>query len=298
MSLESIAAAVAGWSRSNAAAALPDRVQPLDAVLAAWSEIVGPEVAAHGAPLEIVGTTLVIATRSSAWSQQLQFLEVRILAGLRALPAAATIDRLRFRTGAKLAPKERAVAFGRAAPRAPRRARAAYEPARDLEEALARLRARIASRSHVAGDRCDRCAGARQRPPGGLGTATLCAPCAAEATRERACAAQRLLYETPWIGREGILDLVPGLSYDEFDRARRSLLARWWTALERARRSGILSRDRMERRIASSYVILQSRLPPDRISPAIVKNVLGEELAALLFGDPGSATPGANDPVR
>jgi hypothetical protein len=33
-------------------------------------------------------------------------------------------------------------------------------------------------------------------------------------------------------------------------------------------------------------VLLQSRLPPDRVTPAIVRNLLGDELEAMLW--PGS----------
>ena len=60
-------------------------------------------------------------------------------------------------------------------------------------------------------------------------------------------------------------------------------MQRWWLLLERARRAGRVSASGVERQVASSYVLLQSRLPPDRISPAVVRNLLGDELDALLW---------------
>jgi hypothetical protein len=53
--------------------------------------------------------------------------------------------------------------------------------------------------------------------------------------------------------------------------------------LERAKRAGKLSNSGLERHVASSYVLLQSRLAPDRITPAVVRNLLGPELDALLW---------------
>jgi hypothetical protein len=76
---------------------------------------------------------------------------------------------------------------------------------------------------------------------------------------------------------------LPGLSAAEFERARRSLLQRWWLVLERARRAGKLSASGLERHVASSYVLLQSRLSPDRVTPAVARNLLGPELEALLW---------------
>jgi hypothetical protein len=79
---------------------------------------------------------------------------------------------------------------------------------------------------------------------------------------------------------------LPATTPADFERARRHLLQRWWLVLERARRSKTVGRAGLERQIASSYVLLHSRIPPDRITPAIVRNLLGEELEALLW--PGS----------
>ena len=44
-----------------------------------------------------------------------------------------------------------------------------------------------------------------------------------------------------------------------------------------------LSRDGRERLVASSYVLLRSKLPPEEIMPATVRNVLGDELHELLY---------------
>ncbi len=69
---------------------------------------------------------------------------------------------------------------------------------------------------------------------------------------------------------------------------RSLLLARWWTMLVRARaQAKRLSSDGRERLAASSYVLLRSNLPPEEIMPATVRNVLGDELNDLLYGDAG-----------
>lgn len=272
MGLQPLREALATWTPGRGA--LGD---PLNAIAIAWPGIVGPSVAAHAAPLEISGATLVVSTRSSAWSQQLQFLSPTILKGLAGIELERPIERLTFRSGglrqrgprgAGLPPLQRARS---------RSAGPAPEPAHDAAEALDRLRRRVAS-VRRARPVCMSCGAPLAAP--GPGT---CAPCSGSAERERTSRLERIVYMAPWLELAELREQVPGLGAAEFERARRNLLQRWWLILERAKRAGKLSSSGLERHVASSYVLLQSRLAPDRITPAIVRNLLGPELEALLW---------------
>ena len=281
MSLRPLRAAVATWKPGLGIA-----TDPLHAIRSAWPAIVGEHVAGHSAPLELANSTLVIATRSSAWSQQLHFLSGTILAGVRDLPLGAQVTRLTFRAGAlRGKPEQRRSPV--ATPRAPRRTEGAVQPpAADAAEALRRLRERFArsrrERGSAAG--CERCGGVL----GQDAASGACAPCEGRDAADRTLAAERLLYLCPWFGPDTVREHVPGLGLGEVERIRRRLLQRWWLVLERARRTGRLSRSGSERSIASSYVLLQSQLPPERVTPAVVRNLLGSELERLLWP---SATP-------
>ncbi len=67
---------------------------------AGWSEIVGEDVARNSPSRPIAGDTLLVTTRSSAWSQQLSFLAERDSWRRSARASAnARIERLRFRVG-------------------------------------------------------------------------------------------------------------------------------------------------------------------------------------------------------
>ncbi|MBD5635448.1 MAG: DUF721 domain-containing protein, partial [Candidatus Eremiobacteraeota bacterium] len=94
MSLRSLRAAVDTWAPGRGIAA-----DPLHRIAAAWPEIVGSNVAANSEPVALNGATLLVATRSSAWSQQLQLLSPAILRAVTALPDVAEIGRLAFRSG-------------------------------------------------------------------------------------------------------------------------------------------------------------------------------------------------------
>jgi hypothetical protein len=256
---------------------------PLQTILATWPAIVGENVAAHSSPLELSGDALVIATRSSAWSQQLQFLSEDILRALAALPEARTIARLAFRNGA--------LRRSRLHPQAPLAARPPRpvlslppEPAADQWEALDRLRRRVASLRRHAATVCVACGAPLDEP-----ARETCAPCEGGAQHERLLAAERELFMAPWLAFEQIAEQVPGLDSGEYERARRALLQRWWLMLQRAQRAGKLSRNGIERKVASSYLLLQSRLRPDRVTPAVIANLLGEELQTLLWGKSPSA---------
>ncbi len=291
MALKPLGGALGEWKPGRGLIA-----DPLHAVAAAWPGIVGPDVAAHSAPRAINGTTLVIATRSSAWSQQLHFLSPAILAGVRALPQAAGIERLSFRAGAlrRVAVRRGSGLEGRAGAlsRVAFRRDSGLEghlpepgPAADLEEAFGRVRRRLSALRRAVPTTCRTCAA----PLPEIGSRLECAPCRGAAEKARAGELQRLLYMAPWIAPAELAEALPGTTASEFERARRHLLQRWWLVLERARRAGRVSSSGLERHVASSYVLLQSRLPPDRITPAVVLNLLGPDLQALLW--PEQAPP-------
>ena len=72
---------------------------PLTLLAAGWGDIVGAEVAANSAPVRLADGTLVVVTRSSAWSHQLSFLADRVLGAVAARLPGAGVERLRFRVG-------------------------------------------------------------------------------------------------------------------------------------------------------------------------------------------------------
>jgi hypothetical protein len=270
--LRPLRAAVGAWRPGQSIAN-----DPLFAIASGWPGIVGPDVAAHSAPLEISGKTLVIATKSSAWSQQLSFLGPTILAGVRALASGADVERLAFRAGTL---RTRPGVPTRAMPverRSKRKTGADFaEPAVDLRAAFERLRDRMRAPGPAA-TACETCGA-----PVASGAAR-CAPCAGRAATERAVNLERIIYMAPWLSLAELRAQLPDLSGSEFEHARRRLLQRWWLLLERTRRAGRVSPSGVERQVASSYVLLQSRLTPDLVSSAVVRNLLGDELDALLW---------------
>ncbi len=270
MSLRPLRAMVAAWRPNEGP---PD--DPLAALSRAWPAIVGPNVAQHSHPLEFGGGALLVATRSSAWSQQLQFLAPEIMARVAALGGPA-IARLRFRSGALRRARGLPAQPAPSRKSAPLPAEAPPSPAADEREALERVRIRVGARVSAAARLCAEC---------GAPTATseYCAPCAGERENRRRIDIERLLFNAPWLEFDELRELISGLGRTEVERARRGLLARWWVVLERARRSPRKPGER-ERQIASSYVLLHSGLAPERITPEVVRNLLGDDLESRLFG--------------
>jgi Dna[CI] antecedent DciA-like protein len=270
--------AIGGWAPSDRD--LPN--DPLTLLQAGWSEIVGAEVAANSAPWRIAGATLTIVTRSAAWSHQLSFLGESVTSAVSARLPNAGIERLRFRVGAL--PKRGAARARQAARAGPQRH---VEPARasaTADEALAHFARRVS-----ASQRAKRSAGWKDCQACGVlvdrSEGALCAACGSARREERALATARLLFEAPWLGFSGTSALINGLCEEEYERIRSRLLKRWWGILEQTKAAGRLSRDGRERLVASSYVVLRSRLSPETIAPATVRNVLGDELHDLLYGD-------------
>jgi hypothetical protein len=272
-----LSAAITHWTPSGESNAS----DPLALLQAGWREIVGEKVAVNCAPTRIVGGTLVVVTRSSAWSHQLTFLSEQVLGAVMARLPNAGVERLRFRVGAL--PKR----GGRGT--SPRRSAATgsaemLPPSANAADALARFAKHVEAtrraKRRAGWNECKRCAALV-----GPSRAEFCAACLEARRQERELATARLLFEAPWLGFAGTAELVDGLCGSEYESIRSLLLRRWWGMLERTRAAGRLSRDGRERLIASSYVVLRSKLPPEGIMPATVRSVLGDELHDLLYGD-------------
>lgn len=254
---------------------------PVALLAAGWDDIVGIDVAKNSRPTKLDGDALQITVRSSAWGHQLSLLAETILAAVRARLPQAGIQRLRFRVGR--------IAEAPASPAGPRRQarparRVAQRPeSATLQEAVARLREDV-----TAARRAKQAAGWKECVGCGALVApedkALCTVCSDARARERAGEAARLLFDAPWLGYTGTAALVSGLSIEEYEAIRARLLAAWWETLSRARTAKRLSRDGRERSIASSYVLLRSKLPPEEIVPATVRSVLGDELHDLIYG--------------
>lgn len=256
---------------------------PLYVLQAEWAQIVGADVAANTRPAEIIREALVVVTRSSAWSQQLAFLSERVLQAIHER-AGDSIRTLRFRVG-----RLRETGPLAARPRGTRRAKPlrAVEPAPTLEAAVDRFRADVtaAQRAKAAAGwkECVRC-GARTH----TASTPFCVPCGNVHAQERDAQVARLLFEAPWLGYAGIAPLVHRLTPQEYEAVRLALLRRWKDTLERIRRSARPCVTARERSIASSYVLLKSGLEPDRIAPAVVRDLLGDELNDIFYGNENS----------
>lgn len=274
--MRKLATALAGWTPENR----PH--DPLVLLEAAWPEIVGAEVARNSHPSRIADGTLLVVTRSSAWSNQLSFLADHVLRAVAARLPKSGVEQLRFRVG-RMADRSGPPAIrARARGRRP----AVERPATGSSaEALTRFRedveARQRSRREAGWHECAACGALEVATP-----AAWCGACAAERAEARAAAAARVLFEAPWLGYAGTASLVDGLKQEEYERIRTGLLKHWWGRLARARAAKQLSRDGSERLVASSYILLQSKLPPEEIMPATVRGILGDELHELLYGEP------------
>jgi hypothetical protein len=249
---------------------------PLVSVRSAWAELVGSDVARAAQPVAIERDVLIVLTTSAAWSHQLTFLEPEIVRGLRVLPEARELTRLRFRVG-----KIRRPVPIREGPGGPRRAHAAAtaEPAaRTLDDALARLRRSVERTRGAHEARGGRFCALCEAP---VDTGSMCRPCLDDRDRRRRYACERLLFEAPWLGSDAVLALVDGLTPEEYDASRRRLLRAWWDEMWRANKLHKLRQplDRVRlRKLASSFVLLETRIDPLRLEmdSAVRKNALGE----------------------
>jgi hypothetical protein len=252
---------------------------PLSHLRAQWATIVGEEIAANSRPSELIRGSLLVVTRSSAWSQQLSFLSERVVEAVRDA-TGATLEGIRFRVGR----------IGtRAHPGASRSRSSRKQPqprvaAATLESAVAIFREDVANaqraKAGAGWKECNRC-GIRIVPQ----TGSFCAPCANALSAERSAKIARLLFEVPFLGYAGIAEHVEGLTRDEYEAVRAKLLVRWWDALAQLRRSGRKRVSRRERDIASSFVLLKTGLDPEKIAPAVVRDLLGDDLYAVFYGN-------------
>lgn len=266
--LTKLGSALAGWQPRNG----PPN-DPLATIRAAWAGIVGDDVARAAQPVALSGTALVVVTSSGAWSHQLSFLEREIVRSVAAL-GVSNVERLRFRVGTIRAARG---AAGRRLVRGGASAAVPGKP-RSALEAVARFRAVVERRRNAhrtaGGAFCTVCGSA-------IAQGQRCRPCADAEEREQRERCERILFEAPWLDPEAVLAAVPGLTAEGYDRTRRRLLRAWVDELRLARKrhavKAEIDRSRV-RKLASSYVLLETRIDPNRIeldSP-VRRNALGD----------------------
>jgi len=278
--LSKLGTALAGWRPS---AGRPG--DPLTTIRAAWSDIVGDDVARAAQPVALTGSALVVVTASGAWSHQLSFLEREIIRSVVAL-GVPSVERLRFRIGTIRSARG---AGGRRLVRPAASPPAAGKPL-TAADAVARFRAVIERRrsAHRAagGVFCATCGGVIAGPSTSLGTSSRCRPCADGEEREQREQCERIFFEAPWLDPEAVLQQVSGLTAEAYDRIRRRLLRAWVDELRLARKrhavKAPIDRARV-RKLASSYVLLETRIDPNRLeldSP-VRRNALGDLYAFI-----------------
>ncbi len=268
--LTPFARAVSAWTPGSGRSKTPAE-HALGAILSLWPAIVGEDVAKHTLPLERKGDALVVLTSSSAWSNQLSLLSGHIVCALSE-SGIDGIERLRFRIGRVRRGPLGIVANGhRKAPES--KVPSASVSTSTAEEAFSRLRERVdRDRDAKRADGWNPCSKCGAMLPEGK----RCAACTTAEISQRSTLVQRLMFDAPWLGFKGISALVEGLLQDEYEMNKTALLARWWEALERVRKTGKVSPDSRERQIASSYLLLKTGWEPDRITPLIARNELGD----------------------
>jgi hypothetical protein len=279
--LKALGSVLGRWTPRNSRAATT-RERALGEILAVWPSIVGNDVARHTVPLERSGDALLVLTSSSAWSNQLSLLTGHIVCALNEAGIDG-IERLRFRIGRGgriPAARRLNTTNGRAGGTPEHQNGESLQASATAAEAFSRFRERINRRRNAKrADGWNPCSTCGALLPEG----SRCAPCTTAELSARSARVQRLMFDVPWLGYEGISELVEGLTPEEYAANRTTLLSRWWEALERVRKTGKLSPNSVERQIASSYLLLATQWEPERITPVIARSRLGDELYDLIY---------------
>jgi hypothetical protein len=283
---------VAAWKPGGASHA----ADSAGAIAAAWSDVVGPAVAARTRPAGVRNGILTIWTAGSAWSAELSFLEPSILANLQSIVPNAGVTRVRF-----------SVASGRtkrlldgAASRAPHAARSTRsredetiddaDAQRDAgsENDPAAIVARLRDRQRAldarrARDGWMRCAACGAWTPPKTTQDLRCVRCAEEERQTADRALARALADAPWQTPREFIAIIPGADRAAYERVRSRLLASLEVQLDSARRR--LRRGTLEaadRVAAWTYVMLIARKPKRAVPRAVVADVLDEMWADAL----------------
>ncbi|HMQ26296.1 MAG TPA: DUF721 domain-containing protein, partial [Acidimicrobiales bacterium] len=69
-------------------------VDALTTLLGSWSELVGPDLAAHAEPLSVSRGCLVVAVDDPAWAERLAWSEGQVVARAEALVGAGVVERV------------------------------------------------------------------------------------------------------------------------------------------------------------------------------------------------------------
>lgn len=208
----------AGLSTKLAEAAAPEL----------WAEAAGPEIAAKTRALKVDKRVLTVVTANPTWSHQLSLLKTQLLDRLEKLCGERVIDDIRFQVGRiSRAPARPGAAVGE---REEEVLAAQLEDSPgiddpDLRRVFRRLRRKqtgLENRLRQDGWRpCPVC-GALQPGPG----QAKCFLCRQGESQRRIEQLERILSQSPWLRADEAMELVAGLTAEEYRTAKRQRIAR------------------------------------------------------------------------
>ncbi|MEL7568809.1 MAG: DUF721 domain-containing protein [Dehalobacterium sp.] len=91
-----------------------------------------------------------------------------------------------------------------------------------------------------------------------------------------------LLWELPWLSYQEISSHISGLNKDIYDTVRREMIQELWLQIRTAAKSR--NGQKIPNAHVQTYVMLRTRMSPEKLTPEIIWQTLGENIANKLLG--------------
>jgi len=91
-----------------------------------------------------------------------------------------------------------------------------------------------------------------------------------------------LLWDIPWLSYQEISSHISGLNKDIYDAVRREMIQELWMQIRTAAKSK--GRQKIPKSHVQTYVMLRTRMSPEKLTHEIIWQTLGENIANKLLG--------------
>lgn len=91
-----------------------------------------------------------------------------------------------------------------------------------------------------------------------------------------------LLWDTPWLSYQEIRTHISGLTKDIYDAVRREMLQELWLEIQAAAKSK--HSQKISKSHVQTYIMLRTRMSPDKLTQEIIWQTLGKNIANKLLG--------------
>lgn len=258
-------------------------------VMEIWEDVLGDTITKHASVHEMQRGVLFVHVDHPAWIQHLSFAAIDIKKKLNAAVGAKVVKEIRFKAGNRCDKPKKYQDMNNSEQLIVHIPQEENKNIESIVQEIEDPEIRKITASFIKQGKklniykqkrgwktCPQC-GVFIKP-----TEDKCIHCALQAVQALRSSTRSLLWELPWLPYTEIRDHVQGLDQETYDSVRREMIQQLWEKFRISSKN--LKSSKLSKTYIQTYVLLRTRLSPEELTPEIIWQTLGNNMANKLLG--------------